>query len=298
MTIPLPLLHTFVTVTRCGSMKAAAETLAVTPGAVSQRIRELEDRFSRRLFTRTRTGVEPTKAGRTLFSKIDQAFRTIEAVQAKAPRRSGSKRLVVNTVPSFATTWLVPRLGNFSRKHPDIEITVETDTRLIDPRNEPVDLMIRHGLGKYPGLKCVWLMAPDLVVVASPKLIGSGGPIRSPADCLAYPLLQDPDRKDWPLWFEAHGVMAENAGNGSAFSDDHLLVRAAVAGQGLALVRDIYAADDIAAGRLVKVLDIRWPTEFAYYLVGAPGTFAKPSAKRFAAWLATEVCEPVTAMQQ
>ena len=81
MAIPLPLLHTFVIVTRCGSMKAAAETLAVTPGAVSQRIRELEDRFGQRLFTRTRTGVEPTKAGRTLFSKIDQAFRTIEAVQ-------------------------------------------------------------------------------------------------------------------------------------------------------------------------------------------------------------------------
>jgi LysR family glycine cleavage system transcriptional activator len=294
MTIPLPLLQTFVTVARSGSMKTAAESLAVTPSAVSQRVRELEDRSGCRLFIRGRTGVELTKAGRTLFSKIDQAFLTIEAVQTRAPRAPRSKRLVINTVPSFATTWLVPRLGSFSRVYPDIEVEVETDTRLIDPRREPVDLVIRHGLGKYPGLKCIWLMAPALVVVASPELIGSGRPIQAPSDCLSYPLLHDPDRQDWPLWFEAHGVAAEVTSKGPAFSDDHLLVRAAVTGQGLALVRDIYAAEDIEAGRLFSVLDLRWPTEFAYYLVGAPRTFAKPSVKRFAEWLTEEASEPAS----
>lgn len=295
MTIPLPLLHTFVIVARCGSMKAAAETLLVTPGAVSQRIRELEDRFGHRLFTRTGTGVEPTKTGRTLFSKIDQAFRTIETVQAKASATPGSKRLVVNTVPSFATTWLVPRLSGFSQQHPEIEISIETDTRLVDPRREPVDLVIRHGLGKYPGLDCVWLMAPELVVVASPALIGPGPPIRSPSDCLSYPLLQDSDRREWSLWFEAHGVTAQNAGRGPAFSDDQLQVRAAVAGQGLALVRDIYADEELSAGRLAKVLDIRWPTEFAYYLAGTRRGFTRPSVKRFAEWLVGEAREPTLA---
>jgi len=125
-------------------------------------------------------------------------------------------------------------------------------------------------------------MAPELVVVASPRLIGEGRVIQSPADCLTYPLLQDPDRRDWPLWLEAHGVTSGNADRGPAFSDDHLLVRA------------LYAEEEIAAGRLVKVLDIRWPTEFAYYLAGTASGFAKPSARRFAAWLASELGEPAS----
>lgn len=297
MAIPLPLLQTFVVVARCESMKAASERLAVTPGAVSQRIRELEERIGQRMFTRTRTGTVLTSAGRKLFARIDQPFRTIESVQTGLRRSRHSKRLVVNTVPSFAATWLVPRLGHFSRHHPDVEIVVEIDTRLIDPRTEPVDLVIRHGLGRYPGLKSIWLMAPELIVVASPKLLRSGPPIATPADCLNYPLLQDPGRQDWPLWFEAHGVASDRADRGPAFADDHLLVRAAVSGQGLALVRDIYADDEIRSRRLVKALDIRWPTEFGYYLAGLASTFAKPSIRRFAEWLATEARKPAEAIR-
>jgi LysR family glycine cleavage system transcriptional activator len=288
MTIPLPLLHTFLVVARCESMKAAAEKLAVTPGAVSQRIRELEERTGQRMFIRTRSGVALTSAGRKLFARLDPPFRAIESTQAgsRTPRRA--KRVVVNTVPSIAISWLIPRLGDFSRRHPDIEIVLETDTRLVDLKTEPVDLVIRHGLGRYPGLKIIWLMAPELIVIASPKLIQTGPPIAAPADCLAYPLLQDPDRQDWPLWFEAHGVTAEGADRGPSFSDDHLLVRAAAAGQGLALVRDIHADEEIRTGRLVRALDISWPTTFAYYLAGTRSSFAKPAARTFAEWLTDE----------
>jgi LysR family glycine cleavage system transcriptional activator len=288
MSIPLALLQTFVIVARCESMKTAAERLAVTPGAVSQRIRALEESTGQRMFTRTRTGVVVTSAGRRLFDRIDQPFRTIESAQTGLRQSRHARRLVVNTVPSFAATWLVPRLGGFSRKHPNIEIVVEVDTRLVDPRTEPVDLVIRHGLGKYSGLKSVWLMAPELIVVASPRLLRSGPRIGTPADCLAYPLLQDPGRHDWPLWLEAHGVASDRGDRGAAFADDHLLVRAAASGQGLALVRDIYADDEIRTGRLVKALDIRWPTKFGYYLAGLPPTFAKPFVRRFAEWLAGE----------
>ena len=288
MTIPLPLLHTFVVAARCASMKTAARHLGVTPGAISQRVRTLEDWAGQRLFTRGRSGIALTGAGRKLFAKIDAPFRAIESAQKRSARPGPAKRLVVNAAPSFAATWLVPRLGSFAAAHPDIEIVVESDTRLIDLRSEPVDLGIRHGLGTYPGLKSIWLMAPRLAVIASPRLIRTGPPIRNAADCLQYPLLQDSGRHDWPLWFAAHGIDATDADRGPAFSDDHLLVRAAAAGQGLALVRDIYLNEEVAAGRLVSPLDIRWPTEFAYYLVGTRAGFAKPAARRFADWLVHE----------
>lgn len=286
--IPLPLLHTFILVARCESMKAAAEKLAVTPGAVSQRVRELEDRIGQRVFARTRAGVVLTGPGRKLFAKLDPPFRAIESAQAGLRKSRKSRQVTVNAAPSFAVTWLVPRLGCFSDRHPDIEIVLETETRLVDLKREPVDLAIRHGLGRYPGLKAIRLLAPEMIVVASPKLLRAGAPIRKPADCLAYPLLQDPGRQDWALWLEAHGVASEGADRGPSFSDDHLLARAAVAGQGLALVRDIHADEELRAGRLVKALDIGWPTDFAYYLVGTRSSFAKPPVRRFAEWLTSE----------
>jgi LysR family glycine cleavage system transcriptional activator len=168
---------------------------------------------------------------------------------------------------------MVPRLAKFARRHPDIEIAVETGVRPVDLKREPVDLAVRHGLGKYPGLNAIRLVAPELIVVASPDLLKNRAPLREPAECLAFPLLHDLNRQDWPLWFEAHGVAAPDCKKGPAFSENHLILRAAVAGQGLALVRDIYAEDDVrskkkgaygelaSAIRVLRRRDIRGLTE-------------------------------------
>ena len=93
---------------------------------------------------------------------------------------------------------------------------------------------------------------------------------------------------DWPLWFEAHGVDAASANYGSAYKDDFLAVRAAVEGQGLALVSDLYARDELNKGLLVKALDAAWPTQFAYYAVALPATFERPAIRAFTTWLATK----------
>jgi LysR family glycine cleavage system transcriptional activator len=103
-------------------------------------------------------------------------------------------------------------------------------------------------------------------------------------------LLQDADRADWPLWLAAHGVPDDpRAERGTAFEDDYLLIRAAVAGQGLALVPQEYACDEIAAGRLVQVLDKPWPARFAYYLVTLPDAMQRPEVQAFAEWIREEV---------
>jgi LysR family transcriptional regulator, glycine cleavage system transcriptional activator len=281
------LLQAFVAVARAGKMKQAAHELALTPGAVSQRIRLLEEKAGRRLFTRTRGGVELTAAGEAMFAALAEPFRAIEAVDSELGA-SPSRRVTVTTMSSFAAAWLVPRLAMFAQLHPDIEIAVETGVRPVDLRREPIDMAIRHGLGRYPGLETIWLGAPQLIVVASPDLLGTHAPLKTPADCLAYPLLHDLNRQDWSLWFEAHGVDAPHCKKGPAFSENHLIVRAAVAGQGLALVRDIYAKDDLRSKKLVKALTVNWPVQFAYYAVATSEALQKPAVRRFRDWLIEE----------
>ena len=281
------LLQTFVAVARAGKMKQAAHELALTPGAVSQRIRQLEEAAGHRLFMRTRAGVELTSEGETMFAALAEPFRAIEAVDGELGRPP-SRRVTVSTTPSFAATWLVPRLAKFAGRYPDIEIAVETGVRPVDLTREPVDLAIRHGLGKYPGLEATWFVAPELIVVASPEFLKGCAPLKRPADCLAFPLLHDFNRQDWPFWFEAHGVAAPNCKKGPAFSENHLIVRAAVAGQGLALIRDIYADDDLRSKKLVKALTVNWPVQFAYYAVATSEALQKPAVRRFRDWLVEE----------
>lgn len=291
MAISLPLLETFVTVARTGRMRAAADALSLTPGAISQRVRELEALAGQRLFHRTPAGVSLTTAGQSLFSALDEPFHRIEAAR-RALERPSARRVRVSTMASFAANWLVPRLPRFSRRHPGIDIELETGSRLADLRREPVDMAIRHGLGDYPGLVSVPLVAPELIVVASPALLAARAPIRAPADCLGFPLLHDGERADWRLWLAAHGVPVPAHLGGPSFSDDHLAVRAAVAGQGLALVRDAYADDELRTGRLMRAIDTRWPTQFAYYAVSTAAALQRPAVMRFRDWLVEEAAGP------
>ncbi|MBO9332063.1 transcriptional regulator [Achromobacter sp. HZ01] len=290
---PLLALRAFTEVGRHGSIKRAAAALGVTSGAVSQQVRLLEERVGLPLFTRGRQSMALTEAGArvhpgllTAFDQIESALRTLEAARAR-------KTLTVSTMASFAASWLVPRLGRFTSRHPDIEVRVEAVADLVDLHRDRVDIAIRHGLGSYPGLQSRPLMAPVLLPVASPALLADGPPIREPADCLAYPLLQDGCRADWGLWLAAHGVAADpRAERGTAFGEDYLLIRAAAAGQGLALVPQAYAREEIAAGRLALALDRPWPARFAYYVVMLPDVARRPEAAAFAAWLEEEAQQP------
>jgi LysR family glycine cleavage system transcriptional activator len=282
------LLQAFVAVARSGKMKDAAGLLAITPGAVSMRIRQLEQAAGQALFVRVRGGVELSEAGRLMFASLDQPFRDLEVVDRELEGGATRRRIVVSTMPSFAAMWLVPRLEGFSRLHPEVEVVLETSSALVDLKRDPVDLAVRHGLGRYAGLESKWLVAPELIVVGSPALLERGPPIERPADCLNYPLLHGPRRKDWPTWFEALGVPAPNAAAGHAFSERQLIIAAAIAGQGLALAHDVDARAALRSGQLVRPLTTSWPAEIAYYAVATPESLSKPIVRRFRDWLVEE----------
>lgn len=289
--LPLLALRAFVETGRHCSIKRAAEAMGVTSGAVSQQIRQLEDRLGVTLFTRTRYGVRLTEPGAKVHPALLMAFDQIVASLEALETINARPTLTISTVPSFAASWLVPRLGRFTNRRPDIEIRVEATSTLVDLKRDRVDIAIRHGLGNYPGLVSERLMAPVLLPVGAPSLLEAGPPIDNPADCLAYPLLQDSDRADWHLWFKAiGGVEDPRSERGPSFDDDFLLVRAAIAGQGLALVRDVYAAEEFASGRLALALDQPWPTEFAYYAVALPDPTRRQPVRDFIDWLKEEAC--------
>lgn len=287
--IPLLALRAFVEVGQRGSIKSAADGLHVTPGAVSQQIRLLEERVSVALFTRERQGLRLTEAGARVYPELLQAFAQIESSMQALERLRARQTLTVSTMAGFAASWLVPRLGRFNALHPGIEVRVEASAAVVDLQRSHVDVALRHGLGEYPGLDVRPLMAPVLVPVARPGLLAPGLDIRQPADCLRHPLLHDIERADWPLWLAAHGVATDaTAQAGTAYEDDFLLIRAAEAGQGLALVPREYAREEIAAGRLVQVLDHPWPARFAYYVVTRPGATRRPEVGAFVDWVMAE----------
>ncbi|MGB3430956.1 transcriptional regulator GcvA [Achromobacter sp.] len=287
--LPLLALRAFTETGRLGSLKAAAEVLGVTPGAVSQQIRLLEDRLGLALFVRERHGVRLTEAGARAYPGLMRAFDQIEKSLALLESHAEQRTLTVSTVPSFASSWLVPRIGRFSALHPDIEVRVEASSQLVDFKRDRIDVALRHGLGQYPGLSAFRLMAPVLLPVASPAMLAQGSAIERPEDCLKYPLLQDSDRADWPLWLQAHGVDAgQEAQRGPSFEDDLLLLRAAATGQGIALVQDTHAREDIESGRLAIALDQPWPARFAYYVVSRPDALLRPEVQAFIDWVKAE----------
>ena len=287
--LPLLALRAFTETGRTGSIKSAAEVMGVTSGAVSQQIRLLEERTGVSLFRRTRYGVELTEEGANVYPVLLRAFSQIEASLMTLEASSQRQTLTVSTLPSFAASWLVPRLGRFMEQNPEIEVRVEASAGLTNLHDGRVDIALRHGLGNYPDYAVQPLMAPALVPVISPALLASGSVIEQPSDCLAYPLLQDSDRADWRLWLTACGIeVTPEVERGTAFDEDFLLLKAAEAGQGIALIKDIYAEPEIAAGRLVLAIDRPWPTQFAYYIVTLPENAEKPALKLFIDWLHQE----------
>ena len=291
--LPLPGLRAFAEAGRALSMQVAASKLGVTPEAVSQQVKLLEARLDIALFERGNRTIRLTPAGEQLLAGVAGAFQQIEAAfdaveRDRAPERSS---LVVSTIGSFAATWLVPRLGGFVARYPGVDVRIQTTPDLVPLGTGPgtPGIAIRHGLGDWPGVEAVPLLRPRLVPVGSPALLAKGPPIRRPGDCLRYRLLHDPEAADWRLWLQAMGAAdsVPRAGRGTRFADSILLLRAAAAGQGLALLRDTYAADDLAAGRLQVAFAAPWPTQFAYYVVTARRG-AAPPARAFRDWLLSE----------
>ena len=298
---PLNPLRAFEATARHLSVKNAAAELCVTPGAVSQMLKSLEQHLGVMLFKRLNRGIVLTEAGQSYLPPVRNAFRQIGEATKHIATSADTAILTVSVTPAFAATWLVPRLKDFHAAHPGIDLQVVSGKALTDFARDGVDVAVRHGLGHYAGLHSERIFAVELVPVAAPVLAARLGAPAAAADLTHWPHVHDADRKDWQLWFQAQGIAEIGPPHGPAFDDSALLLQAVIAGQGAGLLPAAMAAPDLAAGRLVKLVDLSWPQAFAYYLVYPEVSqdqlkILRPKVAAFRTWiLRTAASDPLAA---
>jgi LysR family glycine cleavage system transcriptional activator len=279
---PLHALQGFVATARSGNLSRAAEALHLTVSALSHQIRGLEDRLGQRLFLRNARGVELTADGRQLYERIAPHFDAIE--QALRPFRvHRDEVLTLTLMPSFASSWLVPRLPRFLAAHPQLEINLQSSIAVADfERDTRLDAGLRYGPGQWPGVEAVHLFDDWVTPTASPALIAKLGrpTLQSLAD---FPLLGAPGGR-WSEWFDAFGGSAPKRFV-ATFDDSETLHRAAVEGLGVALGRITLTRPLVEAGLLVPLFDARLKSEFAHYLVYPPRSASHRGLAAFRDWV-------------
>ncbi|MFI4989063.1 MAG: transcriptional regulator GcvA, partial [Alphaproteobacteria bacterium] len=256
---PLNALKAFEAAARHVSFLKAARELHVTPGAVSQQVKALEEELGVTLFRRLPRGVVLTNAGQRFSRQIGELFAGIGEATRQLRRDEGAAVLTISAMASFEVSWLIPRLGSFNAANPDISVHVLPEMVPTDFADREIDLAIRYGRGQYPALTAELLLPRAIFPVCSPKLMSGPHPIRALADLAYHTLLcEEPylDLEDatWKHWLAAVGAEDVVARSGPVFSFSHMALQAAMAAQGVALATMVLAGDDIAAGRLVRPL--------------------------------------------
>jgi LysR family transcriptional regulator, glycine cleavage system transcriptional activator len=279
-------LKTFEAAARHLSFTKAAQELGVTPAAVSYQIRGLEEQLEVALFIRSTRAMHLTEGGSLLIAAMTQAFDGIAQAVARLKEMNGRPRLTVTTGPSFAAKWLVPRLFRFRRAYGEIDVRLSTSERLADFVKDGMDIAIRYGQGRYPGLQSELLMEEDLSPVCSPALLGGPQPLRTPEDLKYHTLIHDDFHVNWSMWLRTAGITGIDPHRGPAFYSSEHALQAAVLGQGVVLGRSALVADDLAAGRLIRPFTIRLPAGLAYYIVYP--SLKRPPVKAFRDWLLAE----------
>jgi LysR family glycine cleavage system transcriptional activator len=291
---PLDALPVFEAAMRHTSFAAAASELNVTPSAVSQRIKSLEDMLGVVLFERLPHGLRPTEAARLYLLEIRPALERLHTASARisaqtARRPSGrDRRLSIDMVPALASARFLPIFRQFRERFPDVDLQLTTSPVVADPSRDGFDCCVRYGPGGWAGVEARLLAGEQVFPVAAPSFLSNNAPIKELTQLAKLPLIHDLMPLGWVEWLSAFGLQADRSGGGLTFSDSALAQQAAVQGLGIHLGRSILAASDLLNGRLVRIFGEELASPFSYWLI-------RPSGKHdalvdlFADWLAEEI---------
>jgi LysR family transcriptional regulator, glycine cleavage system transcriptional activator len=271
--VPLNALRAFDAAARRMSFTKAGDELGMTQTAVSYQIKLLEDVLGEPLFLRRPRQVTLTDAGARLAPKIAEAFGIMDEALAGTKSQSDST-LIIHTTATFASRWLAAHLGTFQLENPGIAVRLETSQEMVDFTRIEADVAIRSGSGEWPGLKSHFLMKSDFTPMLSPALAETIGGVHVPSDILKLRII-DPGDIWWPIWFAAAGLPeADLEGRPiSRFGAQSFEAAAAIAGQGVAILKPEFYVDDVALGRLIQPFDLRATDGSDYW-------FAYPEARR------------------
>jgi LysR family glycine cleavage system transcriptional activator len=274
----------------------AAQELNVTPAAISHQIKELEDQIGQRLIERTSRSMRLTDAGHILHAAVSDALAGLNRALLRLDKSRDQARLKVSASTSIAAKWLVPRLDDYMKLHPGIEIQLDVSDRVRDFDRDDIDAAIRFGNGNYPDARADRLFDNTIFPVCSPALLASKRPLKQPRDLLQHRLIhvewsgQGITWPNWRMWMLAAGVADFNETRGLHLDNSSLALQAAIEGQGVALGDSSLVSDDLAAGRLVQpfALTIKGPPQFAYYVISPAATQDDTLIRSFREWILGE----------
>jgi LysR family transcriptional regulator, glycine cleavage system transcriptional activator len=242
-----------------------------------------------RLFDRRHRALALTPAGQRYLPGVRAAFERLAAATEQLIGAEARGAVTVSMISSFATKWLLPRLGRFRTAQPDIEVRITTSTGLVDFAREDVDMAIRYGRGRWPNTDAVRLVSEDIFPVCAPALLKGPKPLKRLADLAHHTLLHVSGfQEDWQVWLTAAGATGLDPTRGPHFEMTLLAIDAAANGLGVALGRTALVAGDLATGRLVKPFDLEMPAESAYYVVTPARRTLPTKVIAFRDWLLQE----------
>jgi LysR family transcriptional regulator, glycine cleavage system transcriptional activator len=303
---PLNALRVFEAAARHLSFKEAAAELNITQAAVSHQVKSLEDYLGVDLFRRVGRGVQLTEAAKACLPRLREGFDSLAAAVEMIRERADEAELVITAPPVFTARWLMPRLADFAKKEPKIDVRVVANSRMVDSgaldspvvigtldlRSDASGVDIHLGQGEYPGHRSDRLFGVSMVAVASPQLVAGEPPLREPADLAHHVLLHDDAMEivahgtAWQKWLEAAGVADRVDGSrGPHFSSNILSLEAASQKLGVALALRPLIDADLASGRLVQPFEAELKPRSAYYLVCPEVIAGRPAVQAFRNWL-------------
>jgi len=277
------------------SFTQAAEELFVTQSALSRQIKSLEDALGVALFERRHRALALTPAGAAFHRDVTAALGALAAATDSVRGVTRAPGVAVSTTVSFASLWIIPRLPRFRARHPDVEVYVSADDRMVDLSRGDVDLAVRYLPESAAPEGSIRLFGERMMPVVSPTLLRRGAaPLAKPTDLAHHVLLHldDPEGRmpwlNWPSWLNSNGAPELKPAGSLRFTMYDQVVQAAVSGQGIALGRIPMIAEHLRDGRLVSPFPKRYDSARGYFVLVAPGAGERPDVAAFVRWLNEE----------
>jgi LysR family glycine cleavage system transcriptional activator len=287
-------LRSFQVIGRHLNLMRAAEELHVTPSALSYQLSILEEQLGVRLFIRTGRGLAFTDAGLELYGDVDESLNRLWAAINRVSKNRDSPTLIVNSYPTFAMRWLMPRFASFNEQSLNVELRVSTTN--VTFKESDIDCAITYGDGDYPGFVVNFLREEHLTLVCAPQAITAERPLREPADIARHSWLSTKMRShDLNLWFAAIEDAPPRGIRQLIFESRNMVIHAALQGLGIAIVDPLMIKDELATGKLIQPFPVVVKGSGSYFLVYRQRDENSVNIAAFRDWLLFEISKELTA---
>ena len=292
---PIAALRAFESAARHLNFTKAAKELHVTQSAISHQIKHIESLWGFKLFKRNGRHIELTEKAKKLTPIIEQFFSDLATTLTSMNGNSDEGYLTVALSQSFALKWMVPRLGDFSHQYADIDVTILTMPSPAQLELSDADIAVFYSDGAHENVTVIPLLHGYSFPVCSPVFLKNEvKTLKKPHDLLSLPLLRRLNidaAPRWADWFRVAGVDNYTLPKGLHFPNSSMTLQAAIDGQGVALARSSHVADDLIAGRLIKLLNIYVQSDSCYNLIVPDGKLDQPTVQNFIAWIKDEAID-------